>query len=157
MLREVQEEMAHLEDLFYLINDTVTFHLTLIWGVLAFVVASAGAALYALAKIWVDKRVKTEMNTIDERILTLIRNNRVRFASGQSSLYEGKTEIGGLENFDASSKILMFQLFSRDGTAFYKSYEITPHNHIYATIHNPSLKSNIVEWYLVWSNDNVNN
>jgi len=90
------------------------------------------------------------MNKIDDRILGLIRENRIRYASGQSTLYEGKTEIGGLENFDSNSKILLFQLFSRDGSVFYKSYEITKHNHIYATIHNPSTTS-------VWSNDSLLN
>lgn len=98
-----------LDDKINLINQNVQFNINIMWVILGVVVATSGVALYALAKMWVNKRVESELATIRDSIKRELSielkselkeyikdNQQFQWASGTSVVYNNEVMINGL-------------------------------------------------------------
>lgn len=81
--RDYSYEISNLEKLISTIQANVYFTITIIVAILTLAVGIAGWALSVLAKKWVNERVESELNRIDERIkLQIERNYQLTWRSG---------------------------------------------------------------------------
>lgn len=67
-ISELLGKVEYLEKLINTIQNNIISNIELTWTILSVVVATAGVALYALSKVWVNKRV-------DEELPKVIRDN----------------------------------------------------------------------------------
>lgn len=68
----ISSKVDNLEKLFNLNQQNINFNLILTWTVLGVMVAVIGIALYFLAKMWVDKAVKENLEKIKKDIINQI-------------------------------------------------------------------------------------
>lgn len=71
MDNSIFDKLDFLEKWILQVDSNVKFNMTMQWTILGVVVASVGVALYALSKIWVNKRVEQEL----DKKLNIIENN----------------------------------------------------------------------------------
>jgi len=64
--------MNFLYETIKLIDDNVKFNIQVMWGVLAFVVAAAGTALYYSARFWFQSAMDKKSKEIEQNILDLL-------------------------------------------------------------------------------------
>lgn len=62
-------QIGNMEDSLSLIDNTVKFHLTIQWAVLAFVITAAGGALYIMARHWFEKGLDKRVQVMKKELL----------------------------------------------------------------------------------------
>lgn len=63
-IEKLSQEISNLSSNFSTIKDSVYFNITLLWSILAFVIAAIGVALFITARAWVNNRVDNEIEKI---------------------------------------------------------------------------------------------
>ena len=76
-LDSINNQINNLRDTITLIDDTVKFHLTIQWAVLAFVIAASGWALYLMAKDWFEKGLDRRVVQLRKEIIGEVTNYSV--------------------------------------------------------------------------------
>lgn len=91
-INEVLKEIEYVSNLFELLQSNVDRNLTTMWGALAFVIAASGAALFFLAKMWVNKSVESKLSELKKEIAKDVGNNFIighgigMFRKGEDSI-----------------------------------------------------------------------
>ena len=72
-ISELAKQINNLTETVKLIDSNVKFNLQVTWSVLAFVVATAGAALYFMVKVMVDKKVEDQLDKRLEALKDMVK------------------------------------------------------------------------------------
>lgn len=110
-LKDLSSKMDSLEKLFNLYQQNINFNIALTWSVFLGVIAITGGALYILAKMWVDKRVKIELEPMRQKVIDSIKE------TPEFITIQGQTHIS--EQLVSGTDINLGVLFNLD-----EKYEI---------------------------------
>lgn len=70
-MEELVQHILSLDSKVNLVNQNVQFNISLMWAIFGVSIAIAGAALVILARTWVDKSVKRELNLVTTEVENL--------------------------------------------------------------------------------------
>jgi len=101
-ITELVKQMSYLNETIKLIDSNVKFNIQVMWGVLAFAVAAAGAALYYSARFWFQSAMDKKAKEIEQNLLISLRkemDNVSKTISLGSCLISQKIEPSGVYEF----------------------------------------------------------
>lgn len=163
----ILEQVQVISDKVDLINQNYQHSINLTVGLLSLSIAIAGVALYNLTKMWVNKRVEKELETIKldlERELKkyISDNQQFRWASGSQSV----SSTNGVNSITIANLVISkrsyeelpykIELFSTNNPSKKIEYTHSIYNGIFhITLLNYNISDGLIKWTITWMNDEL--
>lgn len=98
-LNELLFQIDNIKEIINIIDNTVKFHIQVMWGAIAFVVAAAGASLYFLAKHWFTSTLEIRLKQLEQEIKKSIAKE-YKSAYGMGIVGINITSLNPSDSFD---------------------------------------------------------